>query len=126
MSQKSHAPSHVSWHVELSVRSGKLEQFIELTREMVVSTMNESGVLHFERFLSDDETKVHVYERYVDSQSAIAHLRTFQEQFSERFSKLVERNRFEVFGAPNAELTNLLERFGAKFFKKLDGFSSIA
>ena len=126
MSEKPYDHSHVSWHVELSVRPGKLNELMELTREMVASTLAESGVLHFERFLSEDGTKVHIYERYIDSESAVAHLNTFRAQFSDRFIELVERDQFVVFGSPSVELAGILRKFGAKFFKKFDGFSKIA
>src|SRR5215472_10143098 len=44
----------VSWWVELVVRSGCLDEFETLTGEMVASTQAESGVLAYQRFISDD------------------------------------------------------------------------
>lgn len=124
MSEKLHTDTHIAWHVELLIRPGKIADFKQLTQEMVSSTRTESGVLNFERFVSDDESIVHIYERYIDSQSAIIHLNTFKQKFGQRFSDVVERKRFVVWGSPNRELAQILENFGARFFKKLDGFSA--
>jgi hypothetical protein len=41
---------------------------------------------------------VHVYERYVDSAAAVAHLRTFGRKFGGRFAGMVDRTRFTVYG----------------------------
>jgi quinol monooxygenase YgiN len=65
----------ISWHVELAVKPGQIENFQALTGEMVESTRDEPGVLDYERFVSDDGKFVHVYERYADSAAAVAHLR---------------------------------------------------
>lgn len=56
----------ISWHVELAVKPGQIENFLALTVEMVQSARDEPGVLNYERFVSDDSKLVHVYERYAD------------------------------------------------------------
>src|SRR5256885_2027123 len=94
----------VSWQVELMVKPGELDNFRTLTEEMVEATRGEPGVLSYERFVSEDGQVVHVYERYVDSAAAVAHLRTFQRKFRGRFVGMVDRKRFTVYGSPNAEL----------------------
>jgi len=112
----------VSWQVELTVRPGKLQNFRTLTREMADSTRGERGVLSYERFVSVDGTKVHVYERYEDSAAAVAHLRTFGRTFSRRFVGMVERKRFTVYGVPSDELRAVLDGFGATYLAPFGGF----
>src|SRR5438046_1305029 len=48
------AASKVSWWVELAVKPGQLANFEKLTGQMVESTRNETGVLAYQRFVSDD------------------------------------------------------------------------
>ena len=69
--------SQVSWHVELQVKPGQLEALRALTTEMVESTKSELGALIYERFLSEDQQVIHVFERYIDSAAAVAHLASF-------------------------------------------------
>jgi quinol monooxygenase YgiN len=113
----------ISWHVELAVKPGQLANFRELTGEMVESTRAEPGVLSYQRFVSDDGHFVHAYERYANSTAAVAHLQKFGKQFSGRFSAMVDRTRFTVFGHPSDELRGLLDRLGAAYLKPFGDFA---
>ena len=108
--------SQVSWRVELAVKPGELENFRALTREMVEFARSEPGVLIYERFAGKDGKVVHVYERYSDSAAALAHLLDFKQRFGERFSGMVDRKRFTVFGSPDDELKRMLDGFGATIY----------
>jgi quinol monooxygenase YgiN len=89
---------HVSWWVELAVKPNELANFEKLTAQMVNSTRAETGVLAYQRFISDDRQTVHVHESYESSAAAIAHLQKFAAIFGERYASMVERKRFSVFG----------------------------
>lgn len=112
----------ISWRVELRVKPGQLGNFQTLTGEMVVVTRREPGVLSYQRFVSEDGTTIHIYERYVDSGAAIAHLGAFAKRFSDRFSAMVERKAFTVFGYPSAELKAVLDGFNATYLKPFGDF----
>lgn len=105
--------NEVSWWVELAVKAGRLEDFRELTGEMVAAARSEEGVLSYQRFISADGRVVHIYERYADSAAARAHLQRFAEAFGGRFSGMVGRTRFTVYGHPSEELRAILNAFGA-------------
>ncbi|HEX6443108.1 MAG TPA: antibiotic biosynthesis monooxygenase [Stellaceae bacterium] len=108
-------PEQVSWQVELAVKAGELDNFRRLTGEMVEFARQESGVLSYQRFVTADGQFVHIYERYLNSAAAAAHLRQFRARFGERFSRLVRRLSFTVYGDPSAELRALLDGFGASY-----------
>jgi quinol monooxygenase YgiN len=107
----------ISWYVELALKPGEIENFWTLTAEMVRSTRDERGVLHYERFVSDDGKFIHVYERYAGSAAAVAHLRKFAKSFSKRFLTMVDRTRFTVFGNPSDELRELQDGIGATYLR---------
>ena len=109
----------ISWHVELRVRPEQLDNFRTLTAEMVAVTRREPGVLSYQRFVSEDGTTVYACERYSDSGAAVAHLETFAKRFATRFSAMVERKTFTVFGDPSAELKAVLDRFNPMYLKPL-------
>ena len=113
----------VSWRVELAVKPGQLDNFRVLTGQMVESTLSEAGVLSYQRFVSEDGKVVHVYERYADSASALAHLRTFANKFSGTFLSMVERTGFTVFGNPNDELRRVLDGLGATYMRSFGDFA---
>jgi quinol monooxygenase YgiN len=52
--------TQISWRVELAVKPDQLGGFKSLTGEMVAHTRNESGVLSYQRFVTDDAKFVHV------------------------------------------------------------------
>ena len=107
----------VSWWVELAIRPGRLDDFEKLTGEMVAATRTESGVLSYQRFISDDRQTVYAHERYESSNAAAAHLRKFVVAFGARYESMVERKHFIVFGDPSEELKGLLDIYGATFHK---------
>ncbi len=115
--------AQISWHAELRVKPGRMEAFRALSREMVEETKKERGVLIYERFIDDDNAAVHVLERYRDASAAVAHLTSFMQMYGERFSDLVDRERFSVFGTPTPELREMLDSLGARYFARLAGFS---
>ncbi len=115
--------SQVSWLVELTVKPGQLDNFRTLTGEMVESTRGERGVLSYGRFISDDGSVVHAYERYADSSAALAHLRAFETKFGGRFLGMVDRRRFTVFGTPTGELRRILDRLGATYLRPFGDFA---
>jgi quinol monooxygenase YgiN len=113
----------ISWHVVLRIKPGQLDNFRTLTGEMVAVTRRERGILSYQRFVSDDGTIIHVYERYADSAAAVAHLGAFMKRFAARFSAMVERKAFTVFGHPSAELKAVLNRFNATYLKPFGDFA---
>jgi quinol monooxygenase YgiN len=113
----------VSWCVELAVKPGQLSDLESMTGEMVASTRDEVGVLAYQRFVSNDQQSVIVYERYTDSESAVAHLQKFSEIFAERYASMVNRKNFMVFGNPSDELRALLDSYGATYFHAFGPFA---
>ena len=83
----------------------------------------EHGTLIYERFISDDKKTVFVYERYIDSEAAIAHLKVFIEKYRHRFMTMVERKRFLVFGNPSDGLRAIFDGFNADYGNPFGGFS---
>lgn len=116
----------VSWQVDISIKVGKFAAFTALNKKMIDFAKTETGVLVYERFASPDGRMVYVYERYIDSPSAVSHLLMFRKMFSKQFSDIVERKRFLVFGDPSNDLRNILNEFGATYCGFVDGFSSIS
>jgi quinol monooxygenase YgiN len=114
--------NEISWRVQLAVKPGQLDNFRELTAEMVETTRKETGVLSYERFVTGDGRFVHVYERYADSAAALAHLRKFGKAFGERFNGMVDRVQFAVYDIPSDGLKDVLDGFEATYLKRFGDF----
>lgn len=107
----------------MSVREGQLSAARDLMPEMVEATRGEPGTLGYEWFLSGDGTLCHVYERYADSDAALAHLGTFGTKFAERFLQCFEPTALYVYGEPSDEVRTALDGFGPVYLGTFGGFS---
>ena len=54
-------------NLELAIKPGQIDVVRNLILEMVESTQNEPGALMYEWSISDDESTIHSYDRYADS-----------------------------------------------------------
>jgi quinol monooxygenase YgiN len=113
----------VCWILEVAIKKGELEGFRTLMNEMVEKTKaSESGTLNYEWSISADQEACHIFERYRDSAAAMAHIKSFGEQFAERFLAVVEPSRMVIYGNPNEEVKAALSGFGALFMTPFGGF----
>ena len=60
---------HVSWVIELAVKGGELDTFTALMEEMVEGTSTEPPTLNYEWYISEDDSVVHIFEKYADSEA---------------------------------------------------------
>jgi quinol monooxygenase YgiN len=114
---------HVSWVVELAVKPGELDTFRALMEEMVEGTSPEPGTLNYEWYVSDDESTIHIFEKYADSDAMIAHVTGFVEKWAARFVASVDVTRFTVYGDPSPAARELLTGFGPTYLGPWGGFA---
>jgi quinol monooxygenase YgiN len=107
----------ISWRVEVFVKPDQVGNLLALTDEMVESARVEVGCLSYQRFISADGHSVHVYERYLNSSAAMAHLRVFFKRYEDRYASMVIRDRFTVYGSPSTELRQVLEQFSPEYLR---------
>jgi quinol monooxygenase YgiN len=79
------------------------EEFKDLIRGLVASTREESGVVQYEWFFSDDETECVLHERYEDSEVVLARMPRYGAQVG-RLAELAGNLDVRVFGEPSEEL----------------------
>jgi quinol monooxygenase YgiN len=115
--------TEVSWHVELAIKPGRLEDLRSLSDEMLAAARSEPGTLAYERFITADADRLVLYERYTDSAAAVSHLRAFGERFAARWGALIERKRFTVCGPASPELRAILDQFHPTYLAPFGGFS---
>ncbi len=115
--------NNVFWVIELTIKSGELDNFKALMHDMVDATQaNEPHAMNYEWFLSEDHTRCHVYERYADSAAVMTHVENFG-HFAERFTALVEVTGMTVYGNPSDEVREAAKGFGAVFMTPIGGFA---
>jgi quinol monooxygenase YgiN len=116
--------NEVAWVFELELQPGCREQFEKLVPEMVETIRaNEPGCLAYQFFVNEDGTVIQAYERYVDSDAALAHMAGFGERFAGRFMELVKPRSFTVLGSPSDQLMQAVGPIGAAVHRPAGGFS---
>jgi quinol monooxygenase YgiN len=84
---------------------------------------NESKTLQYQFYLSEENTRCIVYEKYVDSKAIIEHNDSIASKtILPQIFKISTLNSLEVYGKPNKELQKLLITFNAKIFNFVTGF----
>jgi quinol monooxygenase YgiN len=114
--------NEVAWVFELQLQPGRRADFEALMPELVKSTRDEPGARAYHWFGDDESDVLCAYERYVDSDAAMAHMALFGEKFAARFMEMVTPVRFTVLGSPSQELVDALTPIGAVVFPPLVGF----
>jgi quinol monooxygenase YgiN len=113
----------VSWVIELAVKPGQLDTFKALMDEMVEGTSAEAQTRNYEWYISDDESAVHIFEKYADSDAMVAHVNGFLTKWAERFLACVDPTRFIVYGDPSPAARELLGGFGPTYLGPWGGFA---
>jgi autoinducer 2-degrading protein len=113
----------LSWVLQCAVKDGQLDGFKELMEEMVAGTSDEAGAISYEWFISDDGSTVHLYEKYADSDAAIAHLKAFRANWAGRFMGCVDVKGFTVYGSASEAAREVMAPLGAKLLAPWGGFA---
>ena len=113
--------SAVEWLVELTVAVGKAPEARALLDEMANANASEPGTETWCWFLTEDESRVAILERFTDEVAAKQHLVNFG-AFVPRFLALLTPVAFRVLAAPSQELRDAVAGFGPIFFASGGGF----
>lgn len=114
---------NIFWIFELTVKEGQLENLNRIMKEMVDATKeNETGTLAYEWTISDDNSKCHIHERYVNSEATLVHLKTFIETYAARLMEIGDATGFVVYGNPDEETRKVLDGFAAIYMSPIGGF----
>ncbi|MEZ0364856.1 putative quinol monooxygenase [Mycobacterium sp. pUA109] len=104
-----------------NIANEQLEEFKALAQDAVVSVRGEAGALQYDWFLSDDQTKCVVLEKYESSEAVLAHLANAGALIG-RLAKLGGGLDIEVFGDVSPELRQALAATGPPFYAYFNGF----
>jgi len=106
---------------EIAIPEGKLDEFKRLAAEIIDEVeANEPDTLSYEWFISNDERKCYVIQRYRDSEAVLAHLGNIA-HLSGRLHEVAPLTGLTIFGSPSAELREALDRVGPRVFEHWNG-----
>jgi len=95
--------SELRLSVRCDIHAGKLDEFRSAAEACLQSVREkDTGTLQYEWFLSEDNTKCVILERYGDSDDLLQHIGNLGEIFGALLETCVMK--VDVFGSPSAEL----------------------
>lgn len=113
----------IYWVFTITVKPERFAEFKQVVAPLVAATKEEPGALAYEYNVGDDQSTVHVFERYRDSDAVVAHVEGTFARFAERFMALATATGFVVYGTPHAEARKILDGLGAVYMTPFDGFT---
>lgn len=113
---------YISCLFSLAVQPEAFGEFKALIATIVAATRNEPGTLVYEYSVNDDDSTVHILERY-NADAVVSHVDTTFTPFGKRFLELCTVTSLVVYGTPDAEIRKRLDPFRAVYMTPFNGFS---
>ncbi len=108
----------VMYIIQINVSREKQDQMKDLINRLVVNTSKEPGVLHYH--WSIDGNAIQSIEHFKDSKSTLSHLLNFQKNYAKEYMSLGDVVSTVVYGNPSADVTKVLDGFGATYRQTID------
>ena len=116
----------ITFIIDLAVNADSNEDLTQFTQEITNNVLKtEDFCLEYGYYVSEDSTSVTLYEKYIDSESAIKHGQNFMAgPFFDRFFNLFTLNKFIVTGPASDEFKKFTSENGfvIEYRNSIDGF----
>jgi quinol monooxygenase YgiN len=114
--------NNVYWVIKAEIVEGQLAALRAIAPKFCEMTKTEPGAIAYEWSLSADEKTVHIYERYEDSDAALAHLGNVGPHLPELMGVIILPTAIECYGAASDAFKEALKDFPMIYFDQFDGF----
>ena len=117
----------IAFIIDLSVNADSNEDLTLFSQEITTNVLNtEDFCIEYAYYVSEDNSSVTLYEKYIDSESAIKHGQNFMAStFFDRFFNLFTLNKFIVTGPASDEFKKFTSENGfvIEYRNSIDGFT---
>ena len=117
----------ITFIIDLVVNADSNEDLTLFSQEITNNVLKtEDFCLEYGYYVSEDSTSVTLYEKYIDSESAIKHGQNFMAgPFFDRFFNLFTLNKFIVTGPASDEFKKFTSENGfvIEYRNSIDGFT---
>ena len=113
--------SQIYWILKCDVNEGRLDDLKTTATKFCELTAAEEGVMAYEWSLSEDATVLHVYERYTNSEAALAHLGNVGPFLDELFSLATPRE-IVCYGNASDAFREAVKDLPVRYLNTFDGF----
>jgi quinol monooxygenase YgiN len=108
--------------VELTVINGKADELkAQIPAIIELVKANELDIIAYQWYLSDDQTKCFILERFTNPQAWLIHLTNVEPALPALFA-VAPLTRFEAFGDIPREVEDAVKPLGAVIYRNMGGF----
>ncbi len=112
---------NISWILKADIHVGQLGALKELTTEFCSATETEPGVMSYEWSTGPGGKTLHIHERYVDSDAALAHLANIGPMIP-RLMELVSITTIECYGDASPAFREAAKDYPNVYYHTYAGF----
>jgi quinol monooxygenase YgiN len=114
--------SKVSYLVEFTIESGKVDEFREMGKGFIGSVQaNEAGTLGYQWYLAEDGSRALIQETFESSEALLTHLGNVGPQLPTLLA-IAPLTRLEVLGSVSDDARAALAGLGALHLSHMGGF----
>ena len=114
--------ANIFWVLKCSVNEGQLDALKSLATEFCTGAEKEDGTIGYQWALTEDDSALHICERFRDNASAVTHLGNVGPHLG-KLMEVVTPTGFEVYGPAGDDLREGLSTMGATFHAQFAGFA---
>lgn len=112
---------NIYWILKAKIGDGNLDSLKRLAEEFCGMTKPEPGVITYEWSITPDGEFLHIYERYLDSDAAMAHLANVGSELP-RLMALVSVTEIECYGKVGSDFREASKDFPMVYMDTFCGF----
>jgi quinol monooxygenase YgiN len=104
------------------VLPGQLDHFKQIATKVIAAVAQEPGTLMYEWSFRPDQKTFDVVELYQNSDAGVAHVKHVLAEFGKELGQVQKALHFVVYGAPDAQLKQVLAEFNPVYATPIEGF----
>ena len=116
----------ITFIIDLRVNDNTIENLDEFIKQITQHVINtEDFCIEYGYYVSENNKSVTLYEKYIDSESAVKHGQNFMDgEYFDRFFNLFTLEKFIVTGPASDEFKNFTQENGfvIEYRNSVDGF----
>ena len=112
---------NIYWILKAKIGDGNLDELKKLAKECCEITKTEPGVMAYEWSIAQDREMLHIYERYMDSEAAMAHMANLSAQLPQLMG-LVSVTEIECYGKASGDFREAAKDFPMVYMETFCGF----
>ena len=105
---------NIYWTLSGSIKDNKIDTLKVFLGNVLTKTEAEIGCLNYEFWFSEDEKKVYLFERYIDSENCLAHIKNISNDLPV-FFECVDLEPIVILGDVTVAVKEIFDKMNASY-----------